>query len=67
MSYKLIRVVVCDAPECATAKEVVQGDDDVLLVAGWGELRQAGSPPEHICPACNADPAKRALFAPVTS
>lgn len=66
MGFKLIRVITCDIPECTTAKEVVQGDDDAPLAAGWGELRQAGSPPKHICPTCQADPAKRALFTPGT-
>jgi hypothetical protein len=62
MSYKLVRVVVCDNPECHNRDAVpyaLSGEDDLPLVEGWREFHcqnvmGVGKPVHqlHACPSC---------------
>lgn len=54
MSYKIIRVVVCDCEGCVAPENarVVQGDDNDAQSAGWVEVLRDGKPKAHLCPQC---------------
>lgn len=63
MSYKIVRVLTCDAPGCeAPSPYVLQGEDDQARRDGWAEYRNGPLlPPLHLCPACRAGGGEKAI------
>ena len=52
MSYRLIRVLLCDIDDCQTPSPyVLQGEDDTPLKEGWAETI-IGDEKLHTCPNC---------------
>jgi len=58
MSYKLVRIITCDNPECHNRDAVpyaLSGEDDLPLFEGWREFQcgvSGASLTLHACPSC---------------
>ena len=55
MSYRVIRVLLCDVPDCQTpAPYALMGDDDMAKDEGWVETESPKGVKLHVCPTCVA-------------
>ena len=55
MSYRVIRVLLCDVPDCQTPVPfVLMGDDDLAVQEGWTEQIALTGEKIHTCPICAA-------------